>query len=651
MKRPTCLVLLVSILLLAAALRLYHLGAQSLWNDEGNSARISERTPALILEGAAGDIHPPGYYLMLHYWRALVGQSEFSLRCISAFAGVLLVALTFRLGRHLLGRSTGLTAATFAALSPFAIYYSQEARGYILLATLGAASTLLAIQYVDSLTSHPHQEVLGFRSGAFGLRATAYVLTSAAGLYTHYAFPAVLLVHNCAFVIRWIAVARGAGHRYRWLAIWMVGQVAALCLYLPWLPIALRSVAGWPSAGRAVELDTALLDVLRVLAVGVSLPADQATAGLIGAGAMLVAGLWPDPRPSIGSRQPRRLPRFRVAGAALYLAIPVGFLFALDLYKPTWLKFLVVVLPPFHILLARGAGTLSRAVATGRARFAVPVLAAGLLVATTLPSVHNLHSNPAYARDDYRQVASDISAEKRTADAIILNAPNQWEVFTYYFSGPDVYPSPYRPNPDRVEAFLAPLSERYGRLFALYWGDAESDPQRLIETWLARHAYKSSDRWYGRVRLSTYEVASPDDITAVPIDAVFGSSIRLHAYALEDSELMPVNVLLVTLFWTAQAPVTERYKVTVQLLDGEGRLVAQHDGEPSDGLAPTNTWLAGETTTDRHGIALPSTSSAGRHALVVSLYEIVSRVRLPVAVGGQPAGDTLLLGKVEIESE
>ena len=81
-------ILVTLILLLAAGLRFYRLDAQSFWNDEGNSARIAERSVPLILEGAAGDIHPPLYYLALHYWRALVGKSEFALRALSSVGGL-----------------------------------------------------------------------------------------------------------------------------------------------------------------------------------------------------------------------------------------------------------------------------------------------------------------------------------------------------------------------------------------------------------------------------------------------------------------------------------------------------------------------------------------------------------------------------------
>ena len=89
----------VFVLLLATLLRFHLLEAQSFWNDEGNSARLSERPVAAIIEGTASDIHPPLYYLALRGWRELVGETEFGLRSLSAFAGVLVVAVVIALGR------------------------------------------------------------------------------------------------------------------------------------------------------------------------------------------------------------------------------------------------------------------------------------------------------------------------------------------------------------------------------------------------------------------------------------------------------------------------------------------------------------------------------------------------------------------------
>src|SRR5512147_356101 len=139
-------ILFVLILVLAVFLRFYLLDGQSFWNDEGNSARIAERSLQLITEGAAGDIHPPLYYYLLHFWRGVFGSSEFALRSLSAILGVLLVGLTFLIGRKAFSAGVGLLAALVVAINPFQIYYSQEARMYMLLAVIGAAATFFLLR-------------------------------------------------------------------------------------------------------------------------------------------------------------------------------------------------------------------------------------------------------------------------------------------------------------------------------------------------------------------------------------------------------------------------------------------------------------------------------------------------------------------------
>src|SRR5512139_2767685 len=137
---------LAAILILAAAARFFQLDAQSFWNDEGTSARVAERSLPLITAAAIGDIHPPLYYYALHFWRGLFGSSEFALRSLSAVLGVLLVGLTFLIGRKAFSAGVGLLAAFVAAINPFQIYYSQEARMYMLLAVIGAAVTFFLLR-------------------------------------------------------------------------------------------------------------------------------------------------------------------------------------------------------------------------------------------------------------------------------------------------------------------------------------------------------------------------------------------------------------------------------------------------------------------------------------------------------------------------
>ena len=57
--------------------------------------------------------------------------------------GTLLVLVIYGLGARLFNRTTGLAAAFIAAIAPFQVYYSQEARMYILVALEGALAVLL----------------------------------------------------------------------------------------------------------------------------------------------------------------------------------------------------------------------------------------------------------------------------------------------------------------------------------------------------------------------------------------------------------------------------------------------------------------------------------------------------------------------------
>jgi hypothetical protein len=649
--RPRVLVLIL-ILLAATALRLYRLDVQSFWNDEGNAARAAERSISLILDAARGDIHPPGYYLLLHFWRAVAGETEFALRVLSAWAGILTVAVTCALGHRLGGKAIGLGAALLAALSPLAVYYAQEARMYALLGLLSVSSTYFL--YLTTKTWIERGSLGRPRPGP----ALAYVLTSAAGLYTHYAFPFVLIAHNVFLGLSWLGAGRQRGDRGRIAARWAALQLGALALFLPWLPTALRSVTGWSSAGRGYELGPAIVDVLRALTVGITLETGEAHPPLVATGALLLSGLMPLQR---GARPIRARQWPHLLLVATWLVIPIALTFAFDLYKPAYLKFLLAALPPFQLLAARGVENLvalSRHVG-GRGRLAarvaepaVRVALYALLIVPLLPSLHNLYFDSTYYRNDYRQIAADIGGASRPGDAVILNAPNQWEVFTYYYRGQvPVYPLP-RARPPRAPAVAAELEQiaaRHRRLFVVYWGDAEADPERLVEAWLAGNAYKTADRWYGEVRVALYGAASLPQEPETRLAVRFADQpIALTAVAVGQGPFSPGDIVPTTLFWQADGPIAERYKVFLHLLDSEGRLIAQTDSEPGGGLMPTSIWTPGEIVTDRYGLLLPEDLPGGEYRLVAGLYHLLTGERLVVTTDGAPPSDRVELGTITV---
>lgn len=641
--------LLALILILAAGLRFYRLDAQSLWNDEGNSARIAERPLADIVAGAAGDIHPPAYYILLAGWRGLVGWTEFGLRSLSALLGVLAVALIYAVGSRLFERRVGVLAALLVALSPFQIYYSQEARMYVLLALLSAASIWLAA----AVLTIPGQMVTARRGGppfdgrGAAIQIGAYVLVNALGLYTHYSFPFILLAENIAFVI-WLL---GRERRRHGLATWAAIQIAILLLYLPWLPHALRQISTWPASGETLVGE---LVFARTLAYGLTLNPEVARNSLIPLLLCAVVGLFP---PIGNVDESRRYLRFaeRLGLAAGWLLVPVAALVVSRSLSEAFLKFLLPANLALLLLVARGA---VMAFDLGRPRPGlgendvltrlVALILVGFGLAPVLAGLRGLYFDPAFARDGYRAMAARIMAERGTDAGIVLDAPNQWEVFTYYYpDGPNVAPLPDA----HTEATLQRLLDSYGRIYALYWGVEQQDPQRVVERTLEASAFTVRSEWYGGVRLVTYAVAAqPASQIETPTEAWFGTPplIRLLGYTVSATRLPPGDALGITLFWTASDAIGERLKVFVHLYAPDGRLIAQHDSEPGGGFAPTDSWLPGETVVDNHGLLLPGDAPPGVYRLVVGLYRADSS-RLAVTQEGEVVGDSLFLAEIVVE--
>ncbi len=112
-------------------LRIYHIGWQELWLDEVQSFYLA--TSKDWIQRMLNDPSPPLYYVLLHAWIGLAGESESALRLLSAVLGTLFVAAAIAAGREFFNPSAGLWSGLFAAVAPIHIYYSQEARAYALL--------------------------------------------------------------------------------------------------------------------------------------------------------------------------------------------------------------------------------------------------------------------------------------------------------------------------------------------------------------------------------------------------------------------------------------------------------------------------------------------------------------------------------------
>lgn len=626
-------ILAIILLLIAYGVRFHLLGAQSLWHDEGNSYVQATRSFSAIADNAARDIHPPGYYWLLSIWRCLSGDSEFALRALSAFASVLSVAFTYALGKRLTSKWVGLTAALFVALNTFSIYYAQEARMYALLTMWGSASMWVFAGFI----LHTRQKNRSRR------RYVGYALllgiVNAAGLYTQYAFPFVMISQGILFLLwAWSLFASGKNNLkgdilplFGW---YVAANILTIALYLPWISTAWTQITNWPNTGESIPTAQAISQIIAWFSYGIT---HQAGTSVTVAFFLLFGLLDFSEKPDT-----KRL-WWRILLPVIWVGVSVGVFIALGLFREANLKFLLPAQIAFAVWVARGMWVLwtvrVKRQNIGILRFApkaAAVLGVIMIFGGMVEGLDPLYHDPIYQRDNYRAIVAAISEDARANDAIILSAPNQEEVFDYYYSGnATIYPLPRGLGGDdratRTET-LGIISQ-HRRIFAVLWGTGERDPNNIVESTLDAEAFEASTQWYGDVRLVRY--ATPIEFTdSEQADVKFGDHITLETYAISTQTLSRGDVLQVQLMWSTDAPLDTRYKVFVQILNEDGFLVAQRDAEPGGGTLPTTNWQVQMPVTDNHAVIIPNDLTSANYRLIIGLYDLDDPgARLPVNGG------------------
>ncbi|MCY3935494.1 MAG: glycosyltransferase family 39 protein [Chloroflexi bacterium] len=601
-QRQSWWVLAIGILLIAAALRFHHLGRASLWYDEGNSWVQATRNPAAIAAHTARDIHPPGYYWLLAGCRSLLGESEFALRLPSAWASVLTAACLIAAGRQLGNGRAGIAAGLLFALNSFPLDYAQQVRMYALHAMWGAALLLL--------------------SHAYGKRPTrkrwfALALVNAAGLWTHYSFAFVILAQ--AFWLLWLARSDWR----QWLREGISLYALTALLYLPWLAPAYRSVTGWPNTGETTSLLQSLREMFRAFSVGSAAEFSPLFAAAIAASTALVLLPW--------LRQWRQS-QASIRAVLPWFLLPITLFLLLGLYRPANVKFLLPAQAAFALFLALGLADGWRR-HPGWALLAASPLFAGLLLGAS----DHFEGAP-LRRADYRAAIAaihrEVQAQPAIPAALILNGPGQQEVFSYYdarlapalSSLLAVRPLPAGNGPETVDQ-THQLLQSHQRIYALFWGETERDPQQWVERILASDGFLAAAEWFGDLRLSRY--AAPNEaLVSQEFQTTFQHPNRNENLTLLGHSLLardawqPGEWVPLELRWQTSAPIHSRYRIFSQLLYPDGTLAITQDSEPGGNLLPTTSWPLAQTIVDRHALPLPLDLPPGDYPLIVGVYPL-----------------------------
>jgi 4-amino-4-deoxy-L-arabinose transferase-like glycosyltransferase len=257
----------------------------------------------------------------------------------------------------------------------------------------------------------------------------------------------------------------------------------------------------------------------------------------------------------------------------------------------------------------------------------------------------------------YEALAADLAASGAAEDAVVVLPAGQVYALGQQGGGDlDIYPLPAGPGEAVSEAdlaLLAALGSAHGRLWVVLGDVQKVDPAGLTARRLAERFYGADHRWYGPLQLALY--APPAEDGGAEFRATerrWENGIELAGYRFVEEAVAVGQIGRLDLRWRAERPPGGDYKVFLQLLDGEGRLVTQRDSEPLDGLRPTSGWQAGEVVEDRQGLWLAGQTplgaplAPGDYRLMLGLYDAGTGERLAVCC---PEGDSVVLAEVRIE--
>jgi mannosyltransferase len=406
--------IVVGVVTLAALLRFVNLD-QGLWYDEVLSYDISQGGLADIIKSCMSlgtmNLHPPLYHLVLHFWMVLFGHSDVALRSLSALFGTVSVLLMYEVGTELFDRKTGLAAGVLLAISPLAIWSSQEVRPYGLFLLLSLASFLFFIRLLKP--GRPH------RADFIG-----YCLASILLVYTH-AFGCLAI---CSQVLYFLIFRKRHASSER--AFWFALAVMALAS-LPWVysvVSALRTDTGAPLEPRTLTLPVILVDVFLTYwgfmsGVAVLLLAPFCLA-------LFLAGLLRLKKQQVKILVGRPKTSLLLLWTFIPLVAYISIMLVSD-FMMRW-KNLIEIAPPICLLAVRGMTNVTEMVKTGVGKARVKYSLLGLIVLLCLPQLVGTAIYP--QREPWREVADLIERESRPSDAILC--PGGYDIcLNHYYKG------------------------------------------------------------------------------------------------------------------------------------------------------------------------------------------------------------------------
>jgi len=234
--------LVITAIALGVVLRGLFFNHNSIWSDEAlsvyyASGNVLEIPAKLAL--SVDDLHPPLYYLLLHFWMYM-GKTEFILRLFSALFSVFTIGVIYFLGKQLANYKVGIVSAFIFSISALNIYYSGEIRNYTLFCFLSLLSVYFFFKILEKSTD---------RWSMF-----LYIASTSLCMYTHNCGILLPLIENIFIFVYF--------KRYKMpIRSWIIAQLLIWVLYAPWFIILLYQIQ--KLSAREFSILTVISNIIR----------------------------------------------------------------------------------------------------------------------------------------------------------------------------------------------------------------------------------------------------------------------------------------------------------------------------------------------------------------------------------------------------
>ena len=218
------LLLVVGFALIFAVISLSIGMSQNVWFDEAYSITLAKRPIGELVHLTAIDVHPPVYYLFLHFWGGLFGFGELSLRLSSVIPMFFAIILMAILLKRLFNKPFAVFATLLLCLSPMLIRYGFEIRMYAMATMLAVLATLVLV-LIEAEKNAKRRHLLQF----------AYATLVALGMLTLYYTIVIWLTHFAYLIWQTVKSKKPILRQEFWLM-----YILAVLLFTPWLFVAIK---------------------------------------------------------------------------------------------------------------------------------------------------------------------------------------------------------------------------------------------------------------------------------------------------------------------------------------------------------------------------------------------------------------------------